>query len=464
MYRWKLKVEGYGKIRSATIEMKPFLAFVGDNNSGKSYLLSLIWGIFTIGRRNLYHNADVLQTPEWEKCRTWLVSAYEAEEELDLDIKGHRTLINTVLNQLVELNKDNFVRELFNFDGMAIKKLEIELSEEIKLELHTVRENDKKWLEAETEYNLYKTRRTDDKADASHLFGFIIRAWLCGEAFTPFDKPVYDEEIAYLPAARTGFMLTKDIINRVGRNQTFNYVSSGNSGKSVMNEEIDDAEAFPVQPFVRPINHFLNIMTELSADKIGEHKDLVQFIEANMTKGKIDFSSLPGKEVRYRPNGVQEDMPLRIASAVVTEISPLALLLAHKPDLKGIFYEEPEMCLHPQLQQQMGRLLIRMVNQELPIVITTHSDIILQHINNMIKLDSLKNKQELQSNFGYEEADLLSADQIGLYQLQDQGMYSDVSELTAGRYGFEVPTFNDALDKLLEEVYSFQPEEDETDE
>lgn len=122
------------------------------------------------------------------------------------------------------------------------------------------------------------------------------------------------------------------------------------------------------------------------------------------------------------------------------------------------------MCLHPQLQQQMGRLLIRMVNQDLPIVVTTHSDIILQHINNMIKLDSLENKQGLMSNFGYEEADLLSADQIGLYQLQDQGVYSEVSELTAGRYGFEVPTFNDALVKLLEEVYSFQPEEDETDE
>lgn len=119
MYRWKLKVEGYGKIRSATIEMKPFLTFVGDNNSGKSYLLSLIWGIFTIGRRNLYHNADVLQTPEWKICREWLISTYETEEGLDLDIKGHSTLINTVLNQLLERNKDNFIRELFDFNGMA---------------------------------------------------------------------------------------------------------------------------------------------------------------------------------------------------------------------------------------------------------------------------------------------------------------------------------------------------------
>ena len=54
--------------------------------------------------------------------------------------------------------------------------------------------------------------------------------------------------------------------------------------------------------------------------------------------------------------------------------------------MKGVFYEEPEMGLHPQLQKQVVRLLIRMVNQQLMVVFTTHSDTLLQHINNMLKL------------------------------------------------------------------------------
>lgn len=33
---WKLKVKGYGKIKSAEIEIAPLTLFVGDNNSGKS--------------------------------------------------------------------------------------------------------------------------------------------------------------------------------------------------------------------------------------------------------------------------------------------------------------------------------------------------------------------------------------------------------------------------------------------
>lgn len=46
---WKLKVSKYGKIESAEIETAPLTLFVGDNNSGKSYLMSLMWGIQNFG-------------------------------------------------------------------------------------------------------------------------------------------------------------------------------------------------------------------------------------------------------------------------------------------------------------------------------------------------------------------------------------------------------------------------------
>ena len=45
MSYWKLSVEGFGKIKKAEIELAPMTLFVGDNNSGKSYLLSLAWAM-----------------------------------------------------------------------------------------------------------------------------------------------------------------------------------------------------------------------------------------------------------------------------------------------------------------------------------------------------------------------------------------------------------------------------------
>lgn len=44
---YKLIVENYGKIEKAELEVAPLTLFVGDNNSGKSYLLSLLWALFS---------------------------------------------------------------------------------------------------------------------------------------------------------------------------------------------------------------------------------------------------------------------------------------------------------------------------------------------------------------------------------------------------------------------------------
>lgn len=46
---WKLKVKEYGKIKSAEIEMAPLTLFVGDNNSGKSYLIRFFGGFRILG-------------------------------------------------------------------------------------------------------------------------------------------------------------------------------------------------------------------------------------------------------------------------------------------------------------------------------------------------------------------------------------------------------------------------------
>ena len=47
--KWTLHVENFAKIKSADVNIAPLMCFVGDNNSGKSYLMSILWGILTLG-------------------------------------------------------------------------------------------------------------------------------------------------------------------------------------------------------------------------------------------------------------------------------------------------------------------------------------------------------------------------------------------------------------------------------
>ena len=74
------------------------------------------------------------------------------------------------------------------------------------------------------------------------------------------------------------------------------------------------------------------------------------------------------------------------------------------------------MCLHPELQQKMARTLIQTANTCFPVMATTHSDIMMQHVNNMICLDRHENKEELMQELGYEEDDLLNVENVSVYQ------------------------------------------------
>jgi len=42
---WTLTVEGLGRIEQTEVEVRPLTLFVGENNSGKGYLASLMWGL-----------------------------------------------------------------------------------------------------------------------------------------------------------------------------------------------------------------------------------------------------------------------------------------------------------------------------------------------------------------------------------------------------------------------------------
>lgn len=57
---WSLTVEGFGRIERAEVTVKPLTVLVGPNNSGKSYLGTLIWGIEHGGLNVLKHTFPAL--------------------------------------------------------------------------------------------------------------------------------------------------------------------------------------------------------------------------------------------------------------------------------------------------------------------------------------------------------------------------------------------------------------------
>ena len=90
---WKLNVSGYGKIKSAEIEVKPLTLFVGDNNSGKSYLMSLLWGIQNLGIAELL-DGEERETEDVFAVMRWIRGQIRAARQQGV----HTTSVNEIAN------------------------------------------------------------------------------------------------------------------------------------------------------------------------------------------------------------------------------------------------------------------------------------------------------------------------------------------------------------------------------
>ncbi len=438
----------YGKIKSAEIEVSPLTLFVGDNNSGKSYLMALLWGIQNLGVSELI--SSVLR--EETKLEHELIGWIRAQVALACEQGEHIAQVCEIEKELqaflregLRQNKDNLVKKIFNSSDVKIKDLQIELKDLDKISLTFTKLKDRWGSEELDSLRIKNNTGTEYTIKLSEIeWGYQNNLIICMILSLAMEISIGEvngiHENIYLPAARTGFMLTKDIINKAGRNAAFNI--------GVQQEEMI--------PFIRPINQFLDVMNDLSFDSKGDRgaAAIAEYLENYMAEGTVEMSTLPNKEVLYVPAGQEKGIPLRIVSAVVTEISPLILILKHKKRVKGLFYEEPEMCLHPQLQQKIARVICQLASAGVKMTLTTHSDIILQHINNMIRLSERQDAERICSELGYDSGDLLKAEEVKVYQLKSNaGEGTKVEELPCGKNGFAVPTFNDALDRIMEEAF-----------
>lgn len=449
MASWKLVVENYGKIKSAEIEIAPLTFFVGDNNSGKSYLLELLWGIEKFGVSGLigdnYVNTDEINFLSDWICTQINIAVEKKQHEVSLGAVAD--ILEKILNIELRKNRNKLVRKIFNSATVEIGNMYIKLRDVPKDILYIAYNENTEILRASVNksggFGFGKGIVEDKEYETDPMIRWFTIRGIYSAILNIYMSEDREDSSIYLPAARTGFMLTKDIINKTGRKNTFN-----------LSEEKEE-----ITPFLRPINQFLDIMGDMSAELV-QDKDNLRLageLEREMTNGVVEISAMPNKEVQYTPEGYRKGIPLRLSSAVVTELSPLILILKHKRIINRLYYEEPEMCLHPQLQYKMGKMLGRMANAGIGVVVTTHSDIILQHINNMIKLSKREDKKEICEKYDYMQQDLLSYRQIKVYQLKAKPRgKTEVMELLCGENGFCVPTFNDVLSDIMDESYEIQ--------
>lgn len=135
---WTLHVEQIGKITKADIRIAPLIFFTGDNNSGKSYMMTILWGLLSLGKN--FFPAFPSDSHTYKRCENWLREHVNKESLLD---DAAIALYVDWFNELLSQHKKGFLHHLFNY-AMESGKIEIRDYQQKKpLKLHF--RNDKRY-------------------------------------------------------------------------------------------------------------------------------------------------------------------------------------------------------------------------------------------------------------------------------------------------------------------------------
>lgn len=451
-----IHVRNFGKIESADIDLSDLVVFVGENNSGKTYLMQLIYGLFSF-----FYSTNFNETDEINQVFHDLKTE-NGQMIIQKDNLEFYCSLQAALNSHIEQNKNAIIERVFHTNTLTIDSLSVEvnaLSDDLSLSY------DGKYKDGDNSFKRYTIRKNDKLL---HTFEFhepfpqnlidhitirelmsILLSELTGLSISESNRKRDEKSFIYLPASRSGIMLlyanylSNDERNHDSEKEEFTI--EGNTSDGTENE----------YGLTQPVYDFLMFLLKHKNSELAlkNYQDLLSFIDEHIINGHLDKV---GNAMRYRPDQSDQPIPIFLSSSLVSEIAPIYQVISGIRRFSYIMYDEIETCQHPTKQLQLARLLVRMVNKGLKMVVSTHSDTMAAAINNLITLSFKENRAELISRLGYEEADMLQSDNIKAYHFEigDNGK-TKVIELQ-GHFsvgiGFDFDLFNKTNDKIYQDA------------
>ncbi len=429
-----VSVKNFGQIASASIDMSNFSLFVGHNNSGKTMMMQLIYGVIDYLTRRID------------------ISEHYTFGELPITIDNTNfPEIETAVNKVLHDKKDEIVFNTFN-RPIPIEELWVELGEIG----HTF---------------LLKKMTIDDTDTARDIIHFAImikadkffllrcdNSWLMRSKPNPTDRELIESVIQavfskillnntsdrwtrflFLPASRTGILLL--------------YKQAISNSLEMYNKQEENEFGL-----TQPVWEFMLYMLRYKQNphSLNNNHHLLSFINDHLIDGDLQIEE---EEVLYTPKGTKLKVPFYLTSSMVNELSPLIHVLTTYKTPRCIFYDEVETCLHPLKQIQMARLLVRMVNADYKMIISTHSDTMAAAINNLILLSASEQKEQKAQALSYDENDFLKPEKLSnvhVYQfIPDKTGRTVVTELSpyfASGHGYNFDIFNASNDKIYHDA------------
>ena len=422
----------FGPIARAEIDLKPLTVLIGSNNTGKSYLALAIYALWRTLSQAHFGGVTPLQPRVWttlpqlnrSSIRRW-TKLVKDTPEVRLVLSGQaelRTLPKEMLERLREESiswsedlREGVEYELRRCFGSSLSQLRRRLSHTRSSQFGvSIRDADTgldwdlrcdkdhlasdRW---EPDLSRASTGLSQDDIDFSHLlvnapdYFFDV---LC-DTYSEYLLGGYSTPSHYLPASRSGILQGyKTLANLI----------VGRSSRAWI-------ESIEVERLPGVITDLVQALLILDRAKpaSGRIKTIVDFLESRVLGGSVDIIKQSENHVlRFQTSAGAFD--LHQVSSTVSEIAPMVLYLKYLVKPGHLFIlEEPESHLDPANQRLLARAIAMLVNARVRVLVTTHSDVILNQLNNLMQISRLESRRRLR--MGYKAVEVLHPRDVSAY-------------------------------------------------
>ncbi|MEI7868634.1 MAG: AAA family ATPase [Candidatus Methylumidiphilus sp.] len=397
---WRFHVENLGCIKSGDFEVKPLTLLCGPNNTGKTWAMYALYGFLDDTRISspLPEIEQLLDKVKEKRIYSWDFGAWletHADELLETINRKMRQLLPEIFNAPEPIFAES------RFDWVIDRETFVRsgISRALIFQMNIANRHVMDFHKPAGGSELQIILQIEEVPGLSSYLSILLLDHLMGGGNTRLRSQCF-----LIPAERNGLNLFyKELAYR--RTALLHPLN------------IADLTSDDISQYAKPIADYidwLNKIPELLKRKPSLFHGLAGQIEA-IVGG--NYSVDGNGDVSFTPEKSEEKLGFHLSSSTVKSLFGLWFYLEHqaKPG-DTLMIDEPELNLHPANQRALARLLARLVNAGLRVVVSTHSDYIVREINNLIMLSTrFEGREALIKKFNYENEDFIDCEHVTAY-------------------------------------------------
>jgi len=466
----KINIENLGIIKNAEIDLSDdLIIFTGYNNTGKTYLNYILYGLYRIpyGRiqKQFYPLTEIEDLSTDFVCLQANLSKLFTEKIYEIE-SIYENLLTEFAPAIFDSNEIK-PRIKISFDKDKISYWLNSLEQNFETEMNFItgfnsvdlREDIGKveFIDGGLKFSFERISKThkqykefkDNLKDIVRLNSYAKFEWIMNKIayFSHIQQRDYSPKSFFFVAERGSLnQFTHDII--------YSKAEKYEQSTNLYPDETENNKKAYSPDYPLAVNDYIKLVYNLKKNvrHNSDFKDLAFELEQSMLdKGKVivDENGL----IKFQMEN-EKTIAIHETSSTIKSLAGFVLYLRHMAQKNDvIFIDEPELNLHPKNQIKFARLLAKLTNKGIKVILSTHSDFITKEFSSLILLHGEKaSEDKFWAKYDLNEEQFLDKDKVGLYYFMD----SKVIRLDINSHGLEIDGFDDVIgaqSQMFDNIY-----------